>query len=330
MRYRADTLSGVIDAERALEWLLASEEPSIVFKARRFVMREQRNSRTVRAAQVAVQQSQRVQTLLAGADLQSPYSKWIGLHWVLVDLADLGYPAGNAALKPLAERELDWLVSVPGRGPARPIAGRHRQHASFEGNALYSVLSLELVRPADARVQEAVRRLLDWQWPDGGWNCDRRPEARSSSIFETVTPIRGLAKYLELTGDPEARAALERAVEVLLSRRLFRRRKNGHVIRREFLDLHYPCYWHYDALFGLRVLGEAGCLADPRCQDAVEYVRSRQMDTGGWPADAAYWRISNRGGSGRSLVRWGPVGKTRANEFITVEALRVLRAAPAT
>ena len=101
----------------------------------------------------------------------------------------------------------------------------------------------------------------------------------------------------------------------------------AHVIRHEFLDLHCPVYWHYDALFGLRVLAEAGFVTDPRCQDALDYVRSRQMASGGWPADAAYWRISSRGGSGCSLVRWGKVGKTRVNEFVTVRAMGILRMA---
>jgi hypothetical protein len=308
--------------------LLQSDEPSIVLHTRLDVLSEAPDSSAVRAARAAVRGSERVKTLLGGANQNSPYSKWVGLHWVLVDLAELGYPAGDASLTSLAERELDWLVSVPGRGPARPIAARHRQHASLEGNALYSTLTLGLVEPSDARVLEAVRRLLEWQWPDGGWNCDRKPSAQVASIFETVTPLRGLAAYVRLTNDAAARQAVQRAAEFLLSRRLFRRRHDGHVIQPAFLELHYPCYWHYDVLFGLRVVSEAGFAADPRCEDAVAYVRSRQQSGGGWPADATFWRFTSRPGSGRSLVRWGPVGKTRENEFVSVGALGVIRRRP--
>jgi hypothetical protein len=307
-----------------IERLLSSDEPSIVLRTRLDVLHEAADSGRIRAARDAVRQSERVNTLLSGADQKSPYSKWVGLHWVLVDLAELGYPAGDPSLVALSERELDWLVSLPGRGPARPIAGRHRQHASFEGNALYSVLTLGLVAPSDARIREAVRRLLEWQWPDGGWNCDRKPTAQIASIFETVTPLRGLATYVRLTDDAEARQAMQRAAEFLLSRRLFRRRRDGHVIRPAFLELHYPCYWHYDVLFGLRVLAEGGFGADQRCNDALAYVRSRQLAHAGWPADATFWRFTTRPGSGRSLVRWGPVGRTLDNEFVTVGALSVL------
>jgi hypothetical protein len=304
--------------------LLTSDEPSIVLRTRLDVLGEAPESSAVRAAREAVRDSERVKTLLIGANVDSPYAKWVGLHWVLVDLAELGYPAGDASLNHLAERELDWLLRMPGRGAAL-VNGRHRQHASLEGNALYSVLTLGLVEPEDARVREAVRRLLEWQWADGGWNCDGKPAAHVASIFETVTPLRGLAAYVRLTNDAEARQSMQRAAEFLLARRLFRRRHDGHVIRPAFLELHYPCYWHYDALFGLRVLSEAGYRADPRCSDAIAHVRSRQLDDGGWPADDSFWRFSTRGGSGRSLVRWGPVGSTRTNEWVTVGALSVLR-----
>jgi len=130
------------------------------------------------------------------------------------------------------------------------------------------------------------------------------PCAQVSSFFETVTPLRRLAAYVRLTGDSAARQAVQRAAEVLLSRHLFRRRHDGSVMHPTFVELHYPCYWHYDVLFGLRVLAEASFLGDPRCSDALEYVRSRQLQAGGWPTDAMFWRFSGRPGAGRSLVCW--------------------------
>jgi hypothetical protein len=141
-----------------------------------------------------------------------------------------------------------------------------------------------------------------------------------------VTPLRGLAAYVRLTGDADARTAMERAAEVFLSRQLFRRLTNSEVMHRTFLELHYPCYWHYDVLLGLRVLAEAGFANDPRTGDAREYLRSRQLANGGWPADRTFWRFGKAAASGRSLVRWGPVGKTQTNEFVTVGALGVLSA----
>jgi hypothetical protein len=32
------------------------------------------------------------------------------------------------------------------------------------------------------------------------------------------------------------------------------------------VKLHYPCYWRYDILFGLKVMAEAGFIRDGRCK----------------------------------------------------------------
>jgi hypothetical protein len=72
--------------------------------------------------------------------------------------------------------------------PILMIAGRARIHASLEGNALDAVLALGL---ADQRVDAPAARLVESQWADGGWNCDRAPSASHSSL-ETLLPLRGL------------------------------------------------------------------------------------------------------------------------------------------
>ena len=144
--------------------------------------------------------------------------------------------------------------------------GRYRAHGSQHGNALLAVIRLGLV---DDRAPRLVERLLHWQWPDGGWNCDRDPTADTSSFMETLPPMRALAACLICTGDVEAGRAADRAVEVFLERHLFKRRSTGRVIHREFTKLHYPLYWHYDVLAGLRAMAELGRIGYPRCDDAL-------------------------------------------------------------
>jgi hypothetical protein len=97
------------------------------------------------------------------------------------------------------------------------------------------------------------------------------------------------------------------------------------VIAPSFLQLHYPCYWHYDILFGLEVLAEAGHLHDPRCADAIELLRDKRLPDGGFPAEHRYYRGRSAATSGRSLVDWGPTSPRRMNEWVTVHALAVLR-----
>ena len=98
-------------------------------------------------------------------------------------------------------------------------------------------------------------------------------------------------------------------------------------MRQAFVSLHYPCYWHYDILFGLKVMAEAGFIHDPRCADALDLLQSKRLPDGGFPAEARYYRTTGALSTGRSLADWGGVNKRTTNEWVTVDALRVPHAA---
>jgi hypothetical protein len=206
----------------------------------------------------------------------------------------------------------------------QPVDGRARFCASQEGSAIYSLLVLGL---ADARVERLVERPVRTQWPDGGWNCDRRTEADTSSFHETWLPLRALVRYARLTGSLAVRAVADRAAEIFLSRSLFQRRSDGAVMRPSFVQLHYPAYWHYDLLAGLTVMAEGGYIHDARCGAALDLLCAKQLADGGFPAEAAWYRLSDDKVPGRSLVPWGTVQPGMSDPWVTVEALSVLRAA---
>jgi len=267
-----------------------------------------------------------------------PYAKWVGAHWVLATLAELGHPKGDRSLFPLREQVLEWILDParlrprragdhPYLAPILAVRGRVRAHASIEGNAIWSLLSLGL---EDERVEALAARLLEWQWPDGGWNCDRAPGASSSSFTETLIPLRALALHAKRTGARRSREAAARAAEVFLSRKLYLSRRTGEPISPRFTLLHFPWYWHYDVLVGLKAMGEAGALSDPRCADALALLRSKRLLGGGFPAEERFWDAGARASSSRrSLVDFGPVSRTRENLFVTAQAEAVLDLAKA-
>ncbi len=115
-----------------------------------------------------------------------------------------------------AKSVLDW-IAAPGWQKPMLIAGRERRHASMEGNALAICSRLGMHR--DKRVRSLVEVLLRSQWPDGGWNCDRHPDASHSSFHETLAPIWGLVEYHRETGDARAGAAPRAACEPTLAPR---------------------------------------------------------------------------------------------------------------
>ena len=58
-------------------------------------------------------------------------------------------------------------------------------------------------------------------------------------------------------------------------------RTSGNVIH-PFVELHYPCYLHYDILFGLLVMAESGHIEDGRCCAALELLESKGLSDGGF------------------------------------------------
>ncbi|WP_280221927.1 hypothetical protein [Nocardia neocaledoniensis] len=95
-----------------------------------------------------------------------------------------------------------------------------------------------------------------------------------------------------------------------------------------FLELHFPCYWHYDILFALTVLAEAGSIDDPRCGEALDALEAKRLPDGGFPAEAKFYRVSAaRPGGGSSVVGWGPTSRRLPNEWVSCAALTALRAA---
>lgn len=73
---------------------------------------------------------------------------------------------------------------------------------------------------------------------------------------------------------------------------------------------------------------EAGFIEDARCDDALGLLEQNQLRQGGWAAQGKYYRATRQKiPYGRSLADWGAVSQSKRNDFVTVDALRVLCAA---
>ena len=315
------TATGV-DAAAAVDWLLASAEPAVVFLTRRDVIGEP----TVPDPEATLS-GPIVSALLRGQDAGGgfgghPYKKWGGAHWRLVSLVELGVPAGEPRALAAAETVLDWLTGPGHRSGVKVIDGLARRCGSQEGNAL--AVCSRLGMADDPRVELLARSLVEWQWPDGGWNCDKRASGRRSSFHESLPPAWGLHEYSVATGARWARAAAARAAELFLEHRLFRSLGSGEVINPAWVVPHYPPYWHYDFLQVLLVLARLGKIRDPRAQGGLELLIDRQKEDGTWHPGGYWWRPPGSDGANVDVVDWGRRGPS---EMITLNALRVLRAA---
>ena len=331
--------------DKLVKELLSWDDPCVRYRTLVDVCGISPDSAKAKRERKAIKASPRAKALLShksrnGHTKNYVYAKYTGPHWALVDLADIGYPPGDQSLEPIRDQVYDFWLSPSHMkertvdreaaryksSPGVPIMdGRARRCASQEGNALYSTIALGLT---DERTDQLQTNLIRWQWPDGGWNCDRKVHARTSSFHESLLPIRGLVWCAKLTGSSESKCIIEEAVEFFLKRQLCRRVSDGSIIHESFLKLKYPPYWHYNILIALKVMAEAGYIGDPRCEEALDILESKRLPNDGWRAEGKHYRVVDTPTSGGSLADWGPVSRGKVlNPFVTLDALYVLKAA---
>lgn len=314
--------------------LTGSDNPSIAYRARLLLGGEDPASRPMLRLREKIRASENVRRLLShrlpdGRIHLNPYQKWHGPHWTLYSLFLLSYPPGDESLLPLRDQFYGYLFEPRHLKHPRSLIipgqeNRPRRCGTQEGNAVLYSMALGL---EDERTPLLVKRLIDFQWPDGGWNCDKRPSARTSSFLETLVPIRALWRWGTEHGDGEALAAAGRAAEFLLARRLLWRRRDGSLVKLSWVGridaIHYPLQF-YDVLIALQVMAEIGKINDPRCAAALELLASKRLPDGGFPLEVKNCRTSDKVVSRGSFADWGPAGRTRSNPYVTIEALAVL------
>jgi hypothetical protein len=166
-------------------------------------------------------------------------------------------------------------------------------------------------------VSPIVTRILDERLADGGWNCEAENGSVRSSFDTTINVLEGLLELEHATGgSAEVRTARRGGEEYLLERGLFRRKSTGEVAKATYLDFAFPCYWHYDVLHALDYFRRAGADRDPRMDEAVDVVRSKEQRDGRWLLDRLH--------PGRVFFDLeGAVGAP--SRWNTLRALRVLR-----
>ncbi len=313
--------------QSTIQALLQQPEATIRYRTRVTLLDEDPGSPVIQQLREQIRTSPNVTALLsersaAGTIPHHPYKKWTGAHWVLTSLAELDYPPGDRSLLPMRDQVYAWLFSPEHIKAIKAIDGRTRRCASMESNALYASIKLGLVNDQTHRF---AQDLLRWQWPDGGWNCDRNPSAHNSSFFETITPLRALALYARTFQHAQTQEALPKIAEVFLKRNLFRSLSSGEVIYAEFLELAYPCYWYYNILRALSILDDAGFLSDPRCEEALNILEGKQLPDGGFPAERRWYQSTQPKTSGYSLANWGGLSRRKMHPWVTLHALITLK-----
>ncbi len=317
-----------MNEELIIDQLLQSDEPAIRLKTYLRLLDYEHDTPEVKKIITSIKETSPIISNLFSYLPKSDeeknihvYTKWQGEHWILSILADIGYPARDEMLQPSINQVLNWLLG----GKKRPIInGLRRFCASQEGNGLYSALQLGF---NDERCEALVERLVQYQWEDGGWNCDRNPTVKNSCYHESLLPLRGLNQYQKRKPSNVVKMAIEKATELFLKRKLFWRLSDGEIINKNWLLLRYPAYWHFEILMVLKVLAEANKIQDKQCTKGLELLEAKRLPNGGFPKEGKYCQSSNPEGRYFTPGDWKPTSKKKMNEWVTIDALYILKEA---
>ena len=317
----ATTPMATVDRD-AIDRLLASREPAVRALTHRDLL-----GRRSRKDEAAILDGPAVRSLLAGQRPDGgfgghPYNKWVGAHWRLVSLVELGIPPREPRAIAALDTVLAWLT---GSGHVRGvpvIAGLARRCGSQEGNAL--AVASRLGQAGDPRVEQLATALI-------GWQARRRLELRSPPRGASVLLQRdagadgGLHEYATASGSTDAAHAADRAAELFLEHRLFRALATGERINDEWLTPHWPPYWHYESLQALVILARMGRGTDPRAADAIEELEARRDAHGRWHGSRRWWKPPMPDGRrAAEAIDWSE--DDLGDRITTLRALTVLRA----
>lgn len=306
--------------------LEACENPIVRYKLKRYVQGLDPESKDMVRLRRSIRDSA-IATALCEDLVESDPADRHGMSTIYLTfryLADIDYPPGDKSLIPFRDHICRWLHRLEDEydGPLF-IRDKYRVHGSFHGNAIHASIVLGL---ANKGTDELATNLLRYQWPGGGWNCNKLPRTKGPTIVHTAYGLNGLATYQLRKKSRALSKAIDDAAEVLLERQVYLKRSNGKPLRPVYTKLSYPYPRLYDFMTGLHVLTRSGHIQDPRCKKGLDLLESKFISGQGWAAERKLYSHT-KGKEDFTNAHWEKETLGKANLFLTVDALEILKAA---
>ena len=324
---------------KALPWLLDASNPSVRLFTLTDVMGRPPDDEEVRAARESVL-SYALVTRLKKAQGGRPYwppedssynPKFTSTVWQLILLGELGVPRTpwieSAVDRVLAQHQMENGAFCWRRLGER---GKVDEEPCLTGNMIRTLLALGY--GDDRRVRKALDWLPEFQFEDGGWNCDYPSyNPTHSSFMSTIEPLWAYSEIPRTKLTRKQKNSMERAAEFLLVHRVYKSHHNWRPV--EFRGMmqvftgnlvtrfHFPMYYYYDALHALRVLTKLGYGDDERIADALHLMLSKKTPEGKWLLEGD-WVRERSGEPRKTLVTLEKLNEP--SKWITLNCYRVL------
>ncbi len=317
-----------------LDWLLERNDPPIRFHTLHDILGRSLHDKEVREAQDKIKDYAPVRTILRARTQQGYWPpeetcyrpKWTSTVWPLILLGEMGFPP-DEGVKSACERFLDLhqLDNGSFSCPSRLERGKRWEEPCLTGNMVRTLLVFGYEE--DPRVKKAMDWMPKQQLEDGGWNCDY-PErkVKHSSFMSTIEPLWAYSEIPRTKWTRKMKRSVEQGAEFLLMHRIY---KSDHHHWKHSLpfstSLHFPMYYYYDILHGLRVLTKLGYGDDERVRDAVHLILSKRTPEGKWLLEGDWAREAEaKGNQRKALVNLEELWKP--SKWVTLNCYRALTA----
>ncbi len=319
---------------QTLDWLLEKNNPSVRYFTLRYLFDRSDDERNVQAARRAIMMSEPVKKILAAQNAEGYWAKpgsgyWPSYRataWQILFLAELGANGRNHQVQRGCEYLLKHAQAVHGGLSAMPNARPSGAWVCHNGSLIWALIALGY--GDDERVGGAVDWLAGAITGDGfesyyasgttgpGFRCVAN--AGKPCAWGAVKALRALANLPPRLQSEMVKKANSMAAKFLLSRDLAKA-DYPHTVRvsGEWFKFGFPLSYTSDVLEALLALRDAGYARDPRLKHAIELVISKRDADGHW---ALKHSLNGK--------MWADIeGKGKPSKWVTLRALRVLKAA---
>jgi hypothetical protein len=272
--------------DKVLNWLLEPDQPSVRYLTLTQLLGRKETDSDVRDAKARIPKVGWAADMLARRD---PGGWWVrdrgwleprflGTHWNLLALADLGASRETPEVRASCEF---WMAKSPLVGGGVGGFGKGKGHHCYTANMARGLIRLGY--PEDDRVRRTMEWLVKTAHPKGGWSCRFSREGPATSrTLDAWEGLGAFAVYPREKWTGGMRAVVERTAEYYLEHELH---QQGDPYE-PWYRFHWPVHYYYDLLVGLDVLTALGYGDDKRLGFALDLLKKKRRKDGRWNLDA--------------------------------------------
>ena len=294
-------LTSKLRLDDVVDWLLSHESPPIRYFALRDLKGASLSDSSASRIQSEIAEWGPVAGLLAKQDSKGYWAfpedcywpKWSATVWNIILLGEMGISPSHPSVVAGCEYLLNTAMSQDKSWPPKSQSGPESYPVLWEpcvtGNMARTLAVFGYEH--DPRVQLMFEFLVKTQLPDGGWNCEFGGwgvKIHHSSFMSTVEPLWAFSALDRSLLPRGSKEVVDRAAEFMLMHQLYKSDRTGKVINEEWTKLHFPLFYFYDILHGLRVLADLGYGSDERVSDALQLIQQKQLTDRTWPMESTY------------------------------------------